>query len=347
MMTISPPEEEVFDTLVSEGVAILRRFAPQWTNYNASDPAITLIELLAFVTDALLFQTEQIGPDSKRRFLGLLSGSMQHAARVDAATLNTELEATVARLRRVQRAVTPADFELLVREALIDNGVEDIEEYRVKCFPGYDLSQISEVDRQSEVPGRVSVVVVPPRNLDSYALTHQLQRVSEWVRPKCLLGTHAFVVAPTFVRVDVAMKVRAAAWTHFPAMRSKVLEAVQDHFGPCSGEGGDGSGWAFGRPFYLSELHRIVAALPEISDVTDLEIHGLSHSRHEEAVRESRIGIRVGEIASVGLDTVLGARSDELAWRLLLDKSGALVGIGLLPHELLHVRVDLTQAGVP
>jgi hypothetical protein len=142
------------------------------------------------------------------------------------------------------------------------------------------------------------------------------------------------------------MTVRAAVWTHFSALRSKALEAVQDYFGPRSCDGEDGGGWAFGRPLYLSELRRIVAELPDVSDVTDAEIHGLALSPGEQIVDESRIGIRVGTIASVGQDTVLGARSSELARRLLLDKSGALVGVGLLPHELVHVRVEIVQADV-
>ena len=41
----------------------LARFSPQWTDFNDSDPGVTLLELFAFLTESLLYRE---GPLSER-----------------------------------------------------------------------------------------------------------------------------------------------------------------------------------------------------------------------------------------------------------------------------------------
>ena len=45
------------------GIELVRRipvYTPEWTDHNASDPGITLIELFAFLGENLLFRFNQI-----------------------------------------------------------------------------------------------------------------------------------------------------------------------------------------------------------------------------------------------------------------------------------------------
>ena len=44
-----------FQDLVEIGRARLRPLAPNWTDHNAHDPGITLMELLAWVAEAQLY----------------------------------------------------------------------------------------------------------------------------------------------------------------------------------------------------------------------------------------------------------------------------------------------------
>ena len=39
-------DNRTYDDLVEEALGMLPRYAPGWTNHNASDPGITIIELL-------------------------------------------------------------------------------------------------------------------------------------------------------------------------------------------------------------------------------------------------------------------------------------------------------------
>ena len=50
----------------------LPRIAPEWTDHNASDPGITLLELFAYHGDILSYRFDRIPPRLYRAFLRLL-----------------------------------------------------------------------------------------------------------------------------------------------------------------------------------------------------------------------------------------------------------------------------------
>jgi len=64
-----------FDALVRQGLGLLPVVAPEWTDHNPSDPGVTLIELLAYVTDALLYRAAHVGVADRHAFLRLLRGA--------------------------------------------------------------------------------------------------------------------------------------------------------------------------------------------------------------------------------------------------------------------------------
>jgi len=75
-----------FDQLVAEGRALIPRLAPTWTDHNASDPGITLVELFAWLTEMDLFRLDRISDEQLRGFLRLVG---------DAPRLATPAETTL------------------------------------------------------------------------------------------------------------------------------------------------------------------------------------------------------------------------------------------------------------
>src|SRR5205085_984136 len=67
-------DDRTFDDLTLEARALIPGLAPGWTNHNVSDPGITLIELLAWLTEMLLFEVNQVPPGHTEKFLQLLNG---------------------------------------------------------------------------------------------------------------------------------------------------------------------------------------------------------------------------------------------------------------------------------
>src|SRR5271155_1597082 len=55
-------DDRQFADIVAEAKTLIPRYAPEWTNFNESDPGITLVELFAWMTEILTYRLNQV-PD--------------------------------------------------------------------------------------------------------------------------------------------------------------------------------------------------------------------------------------------------------------------------------------------
>ena len=58
--------------LVSEAQSLIPLYAPEWTNFNAHDPGITLIELLSWITELNVYRLNRVSDAELRSFLALV-----------------------------------------------------------------------------------------------------------------------------------------------------------------------------------------------------------------------------------------------------------------------------------
>lgn len=72
-------DDRSFEQLFEEARARIPVHTPEWTNFNESDPGITIIELFAFMTDTLLYRSNRIPEANRRKFLTLLGIGLQPA----------------------------------------------------------------------------------------------------------------------------------------------------------------------------------------------------------------------------------------------------------------------------
>jgi hypothetical protein len=81
-MTIQIPvlDDRNFEQLVTEAKARIPVHTPEWTNLNASDPGITILELFAFLTDNLLYRSNRIPEANRIKFLTMLGVTLQPAS---------------------------------------------------------------------------------------------------------------------------------------------------------------------------------------------------------------------------------------------------------------------------
>jgi hypothetical protein len=121
-------DDRTYDDLVQEALAMLPRYAPEWTNHNPSDPGITLIELLAYFTEMLIYRLNRVTRENKVRFLQLLRevqpGEKERLADAPVSEVDEALKQTVLALRQPQRAVTCEDYEYLVKKVTASNANE-------------------------------------------------------------------------------------------------------------------------------------------------------------------------------------------------------------------------------
>jgi hypothetical protein len=107
-------DDRSYQQLRDELVRRIPAYAPEWTDHNASDPGITLIELFAFLGENLLFRFNQIPESTQLAFLRLLQIPLRPASPARALLSMTTAEkggALVPLATEVRAGATP--FETL------------------------------------------------------------------------------------------------------------------------------------------------------------------------------------------------------------------------------------------
>ena len=93
-------DDRQYSDIVTEAETLIARYAPEWTNYNESDPGITLVELFAWLSEILIHRLNQVPDLNYIKFLQLLGIELQAAQPARA-----ELTFTPARLDLVSTIV--------------------------------------------------------------------------------------------------------------------------------------------------------------------------------------------------------------------------------------------------
>jgi len=65
-------DTRTFDQLVAEARRRIPRYAPEWTDFNDSDPGMTLVQLFAWLTEMMLYQANRIPERNYITFLQLM-----------------------------------------------------------------------------------------------------------------------------------------------------------------------------------------------------------------------------------------------------------------------------------
>ena len=183
-LTIPTIDGRRYQDLVDEALARIPVHNPEWTNFNQSDPGVTLIQLFAFLAENLLYRANQIPERNRRRFLSLLGVPLQPAASArgivtiangrgprEVVTLNSglELRAGAVPFRTTHSLdVLPVEAQAYYKRPLADPPAELLAHYRrlYASFRGQpptdDLLLYETVpfpERETDAPGRVREAV--------------------------------------------------------------------------------------------------------------------------------------------------------------------------------------------
>lgn len=100
-------DSRTYQRLVDETLARVPIHTPEWTNFNPSDPGVTIVQLFAFLAEAMIYRANQIPVRNRAKFLDLLDIPLRSAS--EAVGL-----ATIANERGPLEVTTlAADLELL------------------------------------------------------------------------------------------------------------------------------------------------------------------------------------------------------------------------------------------
>lgn len=145
-MTLKLPEIGFrnYNKILGEAMARIPVHNPQWTNFNDSDPGVTLIQLFAFMTDSLLYRANLIPERNRIQFLNLLGVPIRPAAasqglitfsnpngELDLHTLNDELTVYAGNVpfhTRNGLDVLPIETAVFYKRRLTKDDRDNIEE---------------------------------------------------------------------------------------------------------------------------------------------------------------------------------------------------------------------------
>lgn len=334
-------DDRAYSDLVAEAISMIPRYAPEWSNYNPSDPGVTLIELLAYFTEMMIYRLNRVTRESRIRFLKLLrevdSDEEKRLAHAPVRDVDEALMQAVLDLRRPQRAVTGEDYEYLARSLEL-NGPSGPKIVRALCLMRSNLETPDNQFGEFYHPGHVSVVVLPGKELHVDDLARFLELTRNELDRKRLLTTRLHVTGPHYLFVSIGASIHSSPGVHLDEIRINVLEKLNNYFDPFPGGGPDGEGWPFGRAIHIPEIVEQLENVEGVAFIREVCILNLATSGSRLSHEHSAVGVQIGVHSTVGVDTRLGCLTPADTERLITDTSGRLMAVRLRPHEL--ARID-------
>ena len=183
----------------------------------------------------------------------------------DAETLRDAERRLPARLQHRERAVTPDDYRALARET------PGVAVARVELLPRFKPQT-----RHSEIPGVVTVMVLPDRPLSAAPNPRAdrpfLEAVHAWLDVRRPVATELYVIGCEYVPVAVSVAVTVAAGSPPDTTLQAVKDALRRVLWPLAGGGFHAEGWPLGRAVSNRELAVEVARVQGISEVAGLNL---------------------------------------------------------------------------
>lgn len=170
-------------------------------------------------------------------------------------------------LQTRDRAVTAADYENLTRQIAPEIA-------RVKCQPVANGS-----------PGNVvRVLLVPALTAGTEAAVEVdalmppddvLEKVTRYLDERRPVGTQVIVQPPRYQGVTVVARLRARSGHRPDAVSTAAVRALSSYFHPLLG-GPQGSGWPFGRPAQVGDVHAVLQKVPGIDLVGETKLFAVN-----------------------------------------------------------------------
>lgn len=113
-------DNETYDDIVEAAVKKISQIAPEWTNYNLSDPGITLIDLFAFMKEMQQYHLNQVSIQNKMKFLKLLGMSPSHIHPSQGYVIAESLEEEILLPKCCKMAAGELVFETDCNRKLLD-----------------------------------------------------------------------------------------------------------------------------------------------------------------------------------------------------------------------------------
>lgn len=285
-------DQKEFDTRIKEAVAKLPAYAKEWTEYNYSDPGITIIELLAWMADINSYRLNRIREEHYEAFLELLSDHEKKQnpcpetfeETVSGTTELGDQRSLYERFSEIQqtlktpcKAVTLSDYEYLTLQH------EGVAKAKAKA----DVST-----------NKVSVIVVPEGiDSDPKPSNSMKTKIKAYLQERALLTTEVVTKSPEYTLVNVQVKVQTR-YQDPNELRNTIRTALEAFFHPVNG-GNENKGWAFGEDMHISEVYMLLNDIEGIDRIDSIYFSGEKTTVEIDANVLPRSGSHVITVTSI------------------------------------------------
>lgn len=319
-------DDRTYSDLVQEALTLIPANAPQWTNYNPSDPGITLVELLAYLTEMLIYRANRVPSANVDKFLKLLNGP-DWVLPAD-SDIREQVRETVLALRERNRAVTGDDYNFLsvgpfnqwlqfwqAQEAAaqpmsdwwsaiaqplqppdhLPSQIAPIA--RVHCVPQRNLDAGTETGRSKIRIDHLSMVVLPAAG--AQPSQGQIDALLGFLDARRIVTTRLHVVGPWYVPVGISVVVARRPDVPDSDMQARIQAALSNFLATLPAAGSQG--WTFGRDVFLSEVYDVLEQVPGLDFATDLLLSSVYTGNDPKCVTADSIWNDAGELVGLRL----------------------------------------------
>lgn len=184
---------------------------------------------------------------------------------VDAESLASAERRIPARLRHRNRCVTSADYRALVEEA------PGVKVGRVEVLPRFLPQQ-----RRSDVPGVVSVMVLPEKSLTEAPNPRPdqpfIEKVYSYLEQRRPLAAELYVIGCEYVPIGISVGISVRDGEAYDQVINDVRKALKEYLWSLPPYGPGGEGWPLGRSVKDRELEVISARVNGVEAVAGVNL---------------------------------------------------------------------------
>jgi len=295
--------QQLIDTLVRS----IPHYSGQWTDFNPSEPGITLLEMLSWISQSLLYRANNISDLSYKNYLKLIAGERSyepndrfHAALLDelehwpspqsADGISTVTSKVQEYWNSTNRVIAEVDYYALSLEAYYAEQAHQLGKafntsinYRQQSMNHLQkLRRIfvnAEVKSEQESKIKLIEVIVntaqaPLEQIQiepSFELDNKqmLTAIKNFIVPRRPVGTMIKVrkVHNTDIELKVNVVFTSSSKRH--AVEAAIMEQIKGYVSPFSG-GRDDSGWPLSESLLSSDLVRLIGEVDGVAGVTNV-----------------------------------------------------------------------------
>lgn len=160
-------DDRRYRELLDETLARVPVHTPEWTNFNKSDPGVTVVELFAFLTENILYRANQMPDRNRRKFLQLLGIPLRPASAarglvtirnekgaLQAVTLGAGFEVRAGEVpfrTEMGLDVLPIDARVYCKRK-VDSASRELQEYYKLLYSSYGRTMPTDPELYETVP---------------------------------------------------------------------------------------------------------------------------------------------------------------------------------------------------